>query len=217
MPFALVVKERVQATARACRAVVAARVLEPGSEWRALRALQLANFTSGLLLDDDAALGPILSAAGLDGAGIVARLDDPEVTAAYERDRAEARTAEGSPTEAQGKAAATDGPVRYTAPSLILERDGRRLEAGGWQTVEVYDALIANLDPRLPRRPAPHDPEPLLRAFPEGLVTQEVAHLMASGNDAPDRAGAERALFMLAARGRAVRTPLGGDAVWRAA
>ncbi len=217
MPFALVVKDRVQATARACRAVVAARLAEPRAGWRALRALQLANFTTGLLLDDDPALARALTAAGLDGDTIVSRLDDPEVTAAYERDRAEARTAGGSPTEAQGKAAATDGPVRYTAPSLILERDGRRLEAGGWQPVEVYDALVANLDPRLPRRPPPAGPEPLLREFPEGLVTREVAMLMARGNDAPDRAGAEQALFRLVAEGRAVRTPLGGDALWRAA
>lgn len=217
MPFALVVKDRVQATARACRAVVAARLRAPGEEWQALRALQLANFTTGLLLDDDAGLAAALSAAGLDGEEIVARLDAPEVTEAYERDRAEARTAAGSPTEAQGKAAATDGPVRYTAPSLVLERDGRRLEAGGWQTVEVYDALVANLDPRMARRPPADDPEPLLRAFPEGLVTQEAAMLMTHGNDAPDRAGAEQALFGLVARGRAVRTPLGGDALWRAA
>src|SRR5918912_3434686 len=40
MPFALEPKARVSATARACRALVAARLLEPGSEWRALRALQ---------------------------------------------------------------------------------------------------------------------------------------------------------------------------------
>ena len=100
MPFAPAPKDRISATARACRAVVAARLIRPGDEWRALRALQLANFTTPLLLDDDAQLAAVLgSVPGLDGAAIVARLDDPEVSAAYERDRIEARAAAGSAAE----------------------------------------------------------------------------------------------------------------------
>ena len=54
MPFAPAPKQRICATGRACRAVVATRIAHPGREWAALRALQLANFTSPLLLDDDA-------------------------------------------------------------------------------------------------------------------------------------------------------------------
>ena len=42
MPFSPEPKTRMSATARACRAVVAARLGSPGSEWRVLRALQLA-------------------------------------------------------------------------------------------------------------------------------------------------------------------------------
>ena len=53
MPFALEPKARAASTGRGCRAVVAARLVFPGSEFRVLRALQLANFTSDLLLDDD--------------------------------------------------------------------------------------------------------------------------------------------------------------------
>src|ERR1700689_1433073 len=49
MPFAPAPKQRMSATARACRAVVAARLVEPGSEWRVFRALQLAIFTPPLL------------------------------------------------------------------------------------------------------------------------------------------------------------------------
>ncbi len=41
MPFSPEPKERVSATARACRAIVAARQGHPGSEWRVYRALQL--------------------------------------------------------------------------------------------------------------------------------------------------------------------------------
>src|SRR5581483_10659826 len=45
MPFALEPRARLAATARACRAIVAARLTTPGSEWSVYRALQLANFT----------------------------------------------------------------------------------------------------------------------------------------------------------------------------
>lgn len=215
MPFSLQLKERVSGTARACRAVVAARLQSPGSEWAACRALQLANFTTPLLLDDDRGLQQALDGVeGVDAASVVAALDSGQVTEAYEQDRAESRTAAGSPTEFQGKAAATDGPVRYTAPSLRLERDGVTLEAGGFQPVEAYDVLIANLDPSLERRHPPADPEPLLRWFPAGLATAEVAALMVEGNTPPDRVATEAELLRLVGEGRARRTALGGDALW---
>ena len=102
------------------------------------------------MLDDPDDLADALHRVdGLDVPALLAALDSPEVEGAYQADRAEARTAEGSPTEAQGKAAQTDGPVRYTAPSLVFARDERRLEAGGFQPVEAYDVLLANLDPTL--------------------------------------------------------------------
>ena len=216
MPFAPVPKARVSATARACRAVVAARLEEPGSEWRVLRALQLANFNTSLLLDDDAQLAEVLrTAPGIDADQVIARLDSPEVTQAYERDRAEARRAAGSAAELQGKTATTDGPVRFTAPSVAFEADGKRLVAGGFQPVEAYDVLIANLDPTLHREPPPDTPEPLLERFRDGLTTQEVAALLAPRNDAPNRMAAEAALIELLAGGRAIREPLGDGALWR--
>jgi 2-hydroxychromene-2-carboxylate isomerase len=218
MPFAPQPKERISATGRACRAVVAAGLIRPGDEWRALRALQLANFTTPLLLDDDAQLAAVLDAVpGLDGQAIASRLDDPAVGEAYERDRAEARTAAGSPAELQGKTATSDGPVRFTAPSVTFERDGQQLIAGGFQPVEAYDVLVANLDPRIAREPVPETPRPLLERFPEGLTTQEVAALMTEGNDAVDRAAAEQALLELVANRVASRRLLGDDALWQLA
>jgi predicted DsbA family dithiol-disulfide isomerase len=218
MPFAPAPKARVSATARACRAVVAARLLGPGSEWAAFRALQLANFTTPLVLEDDDQLREALRGVpGVDADEVIARLDAPEVTEAYERDRAEARSAAGTAAELQGKTATTDGPVRYTAPSVVFERDGARLVAGGWQTIEAYDVLVANLDPSLHREPPPATPEPLLQRFPYGLTTQEVTALMVEGNDQPDRVAAEAALIELAAGGLAVREPLGDDALWKPA
>jgi len=218
MPFSPQPKERAAATARACRAAVSARLLDPGSEWRVFRAFQLANFTTPLLLDDEEGLrGVLRGLQGVDADAILARLDDPQVSEAYERDRAEARTAAGSAAELQRKTATSDGPVRYTAPSLGLARNGQSLMAGGFQPVEAYDALVANLTPTLERRSPPDTPAPLLEHFPDGLTTQEVAALMTHGNDAPDRRAAETALLELVAEGAAAREPLGDDALWRAA
>jgi predicted DsbA family dithiol-disulfide isomerase len=216
MPFAPAPKARISATARACRAVVAARLAQPGSEWAVFRALQLANFNSSLLLDDDAQLAEVLRGVpGIDADQIISRLDSPEVSDGYEHDHAEARSAAGSAAELQGKTAATDGPVRFTAPSVVFESDGKRLVAGGFQPVEAYDVLIANLDPTLHREPPPETPAPLLERFREGLTTQEVAALLARGNDAPDGISAEAALIELVAGGQAVREPLGDDALWK--
>ena len=48
-------------------------------------------------------------------------MDSTETETAFAADRAEARTAAGTPTEFQGKSATTpDGEVRYTAPSLVF-------------------------------------------------------------------------------------------------
>ncbi len=215
MPFSPAPKARLSATARACRAVVATRLQSPGREWAVFRALQLANFNTPLLIDDDAQLAEALhDVPGIDADEIVASLDYPEVTAAYERDRAEARTAAGTPAEFQGKTANSDGQVRYTAPSVVFESGGQRLVAGGFQPVEAYDVLIANIDPTLEREPPPPSPAPLLARFSDGLTTEEVAMLMAEGNEPPDRRAAEAALLELVASDQAVRQPLGDDALW---
>ena len=217
MPFSPAPKARLSASARACRAVVAGRLTQPGSEWRIFRTLQLANFTTPLLLDDDDQLAAALRAVeGLDADAIMARLDDPDVTEAYEHDRAEARSAAGSASELQGKTATSDGPVRYTAPSVVFQSNGTRLEAGGFQPVEAYDVLVANLEPGIERAPVPDTPLPLLERFPDGVTTQEVAAMLTRGNDAPDRRAAEAALLELVAAGEATRAALGDDALWRA-
>jgi 2-hydroxychromene-2-carboxylate isomerase len=219
MPFGLVPKERPAGTGRGCRAVVAARLLEPGSEWRVLRALQLANFTTPLLLDDDTAIRAALGdVPGIDADAIVERLDDAEVAEAYERDKADARSAAGTAAESQRKTSTSDGPVRFTAPSIVFEREGKTLVAGGWQPILAYDVLIANLEPGLERNPAPDGPEPLLEHFPQGLTTAEVAGLLAEGPDpSADLKGTERTLLDLVAQGKAKRIPLGHDALWLSA
>ncbi|HUA75059.1 MAG TPA: DsbA family protein [Solirubrobacteraceae bacterium] len=218
MPFDAEPRARLAATSRACRAIVAARLLAPGREHEVHRALQFGWFTTTLVLDEDADIARALAhVEGLDADAVVAAIEDPETIAAYEADKAETRTAAGGPTEFQGKARQTDGPVRYSAPSLVFASGDRRLEAGGFQTIEAYDVLIANLDPTLERRPTPESPLEALRHFPNGLVSQEVAAIMAPNNELPDRAAAERALIELVGSRQARRTPLGDDALWQPA
>ncbi len=215
MPFATQPRDRISATGLACRAIVATRLHAPEHEHAVFRALQFGWFTTPLVFDEpDGLIEALKRVDGLDAATIVAKLDDPAVEAAYQADRAEARTAEGTPTHAQGRAAQTDGPVRYTAPSLIFESGGSRLEAGGFQPVEAYDVLIANLDPTLERTPPPEDPLEILQSLPYGLATYEIAAVMAGNNQAPDPEAAEGALIDRVADGSVIREPLGDDALW---
>jgi predicted DsbA family dithiol-disulfide isomerase len=220
MPFSFERKPRVAGTSRACRAIVAAREIDPALGEAALRALQLLQFTTPGVLDDDedirAALGTV---PGLDADAVVARLDDAEIVELYEADRARARSAEGSPTHVQDRHSTSDGPVRYTAPSVIFEhQDGGRFEVGGFQPFEAYDTGLANLDPGLERRPAPESVLDALAEFPEGLTTAEAASVMRASDlvDA-DPAAVSAELAELEAAGNVLRVPAGRDAIWRTA
>jgi 2-hydroxychromene-2-carboxylate isomerase len=218
MPFSFERKPRMAGTSRACRAIVAAREVDPALGEAALRALQLLQFTTPRLLDDDDDLRAVLAGVpGLDAEAIVGRIDDPEIVELYEADRALARSAEGSPTHAQDRHSTSDGPVRYTAPSVIFDhQDGGRFEVGGFQPFEAYDTGLANLDLRLERRPAPESVLDALAAFPAGLTTAEAASLMRESDlvDA-DHEGTAAELAELEAAGSVVREPAGRDAIWR--
>jgi 2-hydroxychromene-2-carboxylate isomerase len=215
MPFQVTPKASLSATSPACRAIVATRLTAPELEDGALRALQFAQFTTTGVFDDPGTLRAALARVdGLDADAIVARIDDHDVRETYEADRALARTAAGSPTEFQGRSANTDGAVRYTAPSLVFESGGARLEAGGFQPTEAYDVVIANLDPTLERRPPALDPLDVLGEFAYPLATAEVAAVMTEHLGTPDIAAAEAALIAAVGGGRAVRLPAGDDALW---
>ena len=217
MPFATSPRDRPHATWPMCRVVVAARRLAPEREWAVFRALQLAQFTGTLTLDEPAGIEQALSwLPGTDAAALVAASREPETEELFAADRALARSAAGSPTEFQDRSATTpEGEVRYTAPSLILTaEDGRSLEVGGFQPVEAYDVAIANLDRSLERRPRGEDVVGLLAAFPDGLTTAEVAAVMCAHLQAPDRDAAEDALIAAVASGAAERRAFGNDALW---
>ena len=152
MPFATEPRERVHGTWPMCRVVVATRRLAPEREYAVFRALQFAQFTTTLFLEDaDAA-----ARGDRVGPRHRRRRDHRGRQRPGDRGSCSSRTATrparaaNSPTEFQDKHANTDGRVRYTAPSIrFTNRQGVTLEAGGFQSFEAYDVLIANLDQSL--------------------------------------------------------------------
>ena len=88
---------------------------------------------------------------------------------------------------------------------------------GGFQPFEAYDTALANLDPRLERRPAPAEPIEALAEFPCGLTTAETASVLRPSDlvDADIEATAA-ALAEAEAAGDVMREPAGVDAIWRA-
>jgi protein-disulfide isomerase-like protein with CxxC motif len=217
MPFATEPRERPHATWPMCRVVVAARRLAPEREWAVFRALQLAQFTSTLALDEPAGIEQALTwVPGIEPAGLVAASTEPETEELFAADRALARSAAGGATEFQGRSATTpEGEIRFTAPSVVFTTaDGRSLEVGGFQPLEAYDVAIANLDRSLERRPPADDVAEVLAAFPDGLTTWEVAAVMAPHLTDPDREAAEDGLIAAVAAGAARRRAFGNDALW---
>jgi predicted DsbA family dithiol-disulfide isomerase len=217
MPITPHVRERVIASAPACRLVKAAERQSLAAAESVLRLLRLAWYTTPLLLDTDETLARLAQRVeGLDIARALADMHGEEVDAAYRADRAEAR----SPSRvavALRRTARSDGPERYTAPTLVLSAaDGGTAVVPGFQPLEAVEVALMNLEPRLQRLPPP-EPVALLRAYPGGLTSQEVARVLADTTTAPDRAAAEVALTGLAANGRVQRRALGDDALWIAA
>ena len=152
MPFATLPRPHVHGTWPMCRAVVAARLTEPGREWSVFRALQVAQFTTTLDLETAEGIAAALERVpGIDVERLLEAAAAPETEAAFAADRAEARTAEGSPTEFQGKAATTpDGrrPLHGAEPRL----HGRRRPPARGGRLPVHRGL--RRDRRQPRSDA---------------------------------------------------------------
>jgi predicted DsbA family dithiol-disulfide isomerase len=216
MPMATGPRTRPLGTGPACRLVKAAEVQGVPQAEAVLRALRFAWFTTDLVMDaEDALLAVAGSIDGLDAERALADSHTAEVEEAYQRDRAEAR----DPVRfavTLGRTAATDGPDRYTAPSLVLRAGGRELVAPGFQPFEAVDVLVMNLAPQAERLPVPSLPA-LLEAYPGGLTTAEVARVLADTTNEPDLAEAEDELIRLSVAGGARRQALGHDALWTAA
>ena len=164
---------------------------------------------AGELLDERATIDGAASDAGLDPAALQRWVTEPDVEAALQADLDEARAPAPAALALDHKLADNgrgDGGRRYTCPSYVFvrEADGARLEAPGFQPVEVSEALVANLLPDAPRRPEPEDVAEVLAWAGEPLATQEVAAVCAIERDeARERLS-----------GVADEHPLGTDSLW---
>ena len=150
---------------------------------------------------------------------VVAAIDDePHDRRLRGRQGARRARPRAGPTHFQGKARQTDGPVRYSAPSLVFESDGRRLEAG--RLSDDRGLRRADRQPR-PRARAPRAARGAVGgarcASRTALSPQELAAIMAHNNEAPDRDRRRAALIELAGAGAVRRTALGDDALWQLA
>ena len=216
MPFATEPKERPAGTGRGCRAVVAAGMLEPGSEWTVFRALQIANFASRSTSTTPTASARPSSRRRrrrgrhrreLDDDGRRRRVRAPARGGTIRCGHARARRR----TRRRRRTGACASLRRRSCSDAARRRSSR--EAGSRCSPTTRCSRTSR--PTLERVPPPESPAPLLEFFPGGLTTAEVALLLAEGSDPiPDRGGAVNRLTELGENGRAVRTPLGTDALW---
>lgn len=218
MPFSIEPKLRHTTSARACQAIIAARLIHPGAEWRALRALQLMEFNTPILLDeDDHLLIALESVPGLDPLKVVLAIDTPEVQSVFSSEWAESRGATRTAPRPGGGTVGLQIGACVASPTVSFSRGDLLVEVGGLQPVEAYDTAIADLDPGLVQTGPPEGPLEVLRLYPGGLATQEVAAIMAPRSATPDRESIASLLDRLHYLGRVRRIPMGDDAIWLAA
>jgi predicted DsbA family dithiol-disulfide isomerase len=164
----------------ACRAVVAARLNAPSYEERLLRRLRMRRMDGGLL-DDPALIAAAATDVGLEPDELRRWCDSPGVEDALQDDIARSRRPTAAARAIDHKLGGPESERRYTAPSYELSAGGRTFSLPGYNPVEAYEAVIANLDPELPRRPKPETVRELLAWFDEPLATAEVTAIMGPG------------------------------------
>jgi hypothetical protein len=189
----------------ACRAVVAARLHAPAAQERLLRRLRVSVMQRGLL-DDPDLIAEAARAAGLDPAQLQEWCAGDDVEQALRDDIAAARNPLPPARALDQKLGGPPGERRYTAPSYEIASSGgdRVAVVPGFNAVEVYETVIANLAPELRRRPKPVSVEELLAWADEPLATAEVAQIAQLGV-AETRAALSRV---------ASAQPAGADLYW---
>jgi protein-disulfide isomerase-like protein with CxxC motif len=177
MPIDTALRERMSATAPACRAVVAARLNAPEYEAPLLRALRVRHF-AGALLEDRSTREGAARDVGLDPSQLEQWMATSEVEQALDEDRAAARNPTRAALAQDDRLAPWgEGGRRYTCPSYEIVRlgDGRQFDVPGFQPGKVYAAALANLIPDAERREPPEAVLELLVWAGEPLATHEVA------------------------------------------
>ncbi|HWI22133.1 MAG TPA: DsbA family protein [Baekduia sp.] len=180
MPFSFKSAGRHPATVPACRAVVAARLHgEPGSDRLLMRWLRIHRFQDELF-DEQPVLDAAASDAGIDPAELAKWVGDPATATALEEDMKAARSPSREAKALDHKLGGPPDERRYTCPSweYVLVDGDAHFSAPGFQSREMYEAVIANLAPGLSRRAPAEDPVQVLEWAGEPLATIEVAKLM---------------------------------------
>jgi 2-hydroxychromene-2-carboxylate isomerase len=191
----------------ACRAVVAAQLNAPERAEALLRALRVRRMAGGLL-DDPALIDAAAVDAAIDPADLAGWVASEATGAALEADAAAARSPAPAARALDHKLGGPPEERRYTAPSYEFgDADVGAIVAPGFTPVEAYEVAIANLAPRLERRPAPDDVGELLDWAPYPLATAEVMAIAGIGEGA-----ARTALARVAEP-----IPSGADFFWRRA
>lgn len=184
MPIDTSLRERMSATAPACRAVVAVRLNAPEAEAPLLRALRVRNF-AGEALEDESTRAGAARDVGLDPAALEAWMATPEVERALDEDRAAARDPTAAALAQDHKLAPAGEGRRYTCPSYEIVRlaDGMQLDVPGFQPYGAYEVALANLAADARLREPPGSVRELLEWADEPLATREVAEVCEIAHD----------------------------------
>lgn len=182
MPIDASERPRMTATVEACRAFVAARRHAPDRADALLRRLRIHHLVLGNLIDEPAVLASAASEAKIDPDDLTTWMAEPGTESALREDRRDSRSPLPAGLALDHKLAGPAGERRYTCPSWVLHREGdRSLVAPGFQPVEAYEVLVANLAPELSRREDPESALAVLRWADEPLSAAEVAGVMGIG------------------------------------
>lgn len=205
MPIETSIRPRLSIAVNACRAVVAARLRRPDAEDAMLRRLRVAAM-GGALIDEPDVIRGAAAEAGIDPDELTAWLHADDVEASMRADMVLARSPAAAALALDHKLADADAGRRYTCPSYEMGpvASDAMLVAPGFQPMDVYDALVANVAPDLARRPPPPTAREVLEWAQEPLATAEVAMVMGV-----DRDEARRRLMECAEP-----TAMGTDAFW---
>lgn len=179
MPIDATERPRMTATVHACRAFVAARRHAPEQADLLLRRLRVHHLALAHLIDEPDVIAEAAAEAGIDAGDLAHWIAEEGTESALREDARAARSPMPAAAHLDHKLAGPPEERRYTCPSWVIHRDGRpSLVAPGFQPVEVYEALIANLAPELRRREDPESALDVLRWAPFPLASAEIAAVM---------------------------------------
>jgi len=174
MPLWIEPRERITTSLKPSLAAVAARAL--GAEEPLLRALWRRSRSAGEPIDEPPVLRAAVEDAGVDPDRLDARMREPAVIDELRREMEAARAPAAPARHLRHKLGGRG--TRYSSPTWVVQVGGRELVAPGFQPLESYETLLANVAPELERRDPPERAEQVLAWAATPLATAEVAAVM---------------------------------------